>query len=316
MGFKNRNDLVSAFDKISITVNTMTNKNHSKADDAILGDGTYAERTLNNDTYVGNLYVENSISNRIKMYNSFSYIAVNSTGIVQTAILDEKRDYDNTNWDYTLGINYDIKNLFKVNLFGSFHKEQSNYLSLTLDPSDFSLIYNDNDYQFNSYSGGIALSKRIRNFGINTSFSVSNFTDRKQYQYGASLLWYPFGNTNFYSSSSFTYLLNNDEKQYIYSQYVGFKLRKNIRFELNGSFGNHQNFISTDGLISYNTLDPILFLGEAKLFLNYKKFTFIPAYGMQEREGSYNVYSGIDTFETITNKYNNNLYKLTILWNF
>lgn len=317
IGFKkqNKSNLLNSFDNISVTTNIITNKNYLKKDDALLGDGIYTENTLTNTTSIGNLYVENSISNRVKIYNSFSYITINSTGIVQTLNSDtEKRDYNNTNLNYTLGGNYAIKNLFNVNLFGSFHQEQSNHLTATPNLSDFSLIYKDNNYQFHSYSAGVAFSKRIKNVGINTSFSVSNFSEGKQYQYGTSLLWYPFGNTNFYSNSSFTYLLNNTKKQYIYSQYVGFKLGKNTRFELNGSFGNHQNLISSNGLISYNTIDPIWFLGDAKLFLNYKNFTLIPSYGIQKREGSYDVYTSIDTFRTIKNKYNNNLYKFTILW--
>lgn len=318
IGFKKQNiNFESSFDRVGITAIAITNNNNSKEKNDILGDGTYAETTLQNNSYIGNLYIENSISNRLKIYNSLSYLTIKSTGIVQTPISDsEIRHYNNTNLNYTLGATYTIKELFQINLFGSFHKEQSNYLTAELDTVNSSIRYFDNPYKFNSFSTGVTLSKRIRNLGISASLSTSNFSDKRQYQYGASLLWYPFGNTNFYSKSSFIYLLNNDEKQYIYSQYVGFKLRKNIRFELNGSYGNHQNLISTNGLISYNTLDPIWFSGEAKLYLRHKKITFIPAFGFQEREGSYYVFSDEDTYETINDKYNNNLYKLTVLWNF
>ena len=101
--------------------------------------------------------------------------------------------------------------------------------------------------------------------GINGT--SSRIMDKKINQFGASLSWFPFGNTNLYTLSSFTYQVENNTttpkqngnatNKTIFEQMVGGKLYKQGWIEGYITFGEIKNFTDKYAYLVYNQVYPI-----------------------------------------------------------
>jgi tetratricopeptide (TPR) repeat protein len=98
-------------------------------------------------------------------------------------------------------------------------------------------------------------------------------------QYNGAVMVYPLGNLNLYTISRFSYLQEADQNFSIFNQSIGFKAFKNTWLETLVTFGKLDNYIDTDALYIYNSIDVSTFkIGEtafyqagkhAQLRLNY-----------------------------------------------
>lgn len=316
--FKNffAKDIATTFQSVSISGGVGTNKNISTNKDNVYPDTLYVENTLQGETYLGNISLENKITNRLKVYNSFSYFNVKSLGVIHSALNDTSTKYSNNSYQYNFGMSYRFKNKF---LFGGtfgYFKEKSNYFSASLDTSNFSIRYYDNLFEHIAFSGTLYSYYRFKKFEVGISASVANLSDSMQYQGEGTLAFYPLGNQNLYSVSSAAFLQNGSEQNFIFSQRIGGRITKWLWAEAHASYGNHQNYLPSNGFISYNTVEPIQFTASANLSFKIGRLSIVPAYTLQQKESTYIQRNVGQQYSFINNNYFNHLITTSIKWNF
>ena len=260
--------IAGSFEKVSVTIGALVNNNISKKQEEF-----NIEKNLQGNTYITNVYVSNRITNRLSIFNSFSYSNVQSLGTVQFFLFpEEQKHYSNNNYQYNTGGNYVFKNNWTVGAYFGYYREQAQALAFGRpDPENFTLQTQDIVHEHHAFTGSLSVRKRIGNFGFGTSVATGNLATVTQWQLEGNVLWYPFGNTNFYSVSIFTWLNNGRNDQAIYTQKIGGKAFKNIWYELKGSYGNHQNYITDGGILAYNTVEPVWLTAEANLTFTFGK---------------------------------------------
>lgn len=320
VGYKKDNviDIASSFKSLSITGGGIFNSNISKnRDKNFRQNAQYVENTLQGNTGLVNLYIENKASSRLSFFNSFSYFNVQSMGIVQSNMPPvSKRNYSNPNYQYTLGGTYAAKKNLSIGASFGYFKENSQFLTSDFTVPNKPLTLNTYNSKIAAYTGMVSIFKRYHNIGFGLSQSFGNLSAVTQIQTEGNFLWYPKGNTKFYTSTSLALLKNDGNNQYIITQKIGGKAYKNLWFEVKGSYGNHQNYIANSGIVAYNTIEPIKFTTEANLSIFIKSFKISPSYTLQQRESSYFKIINPTTSQTIKTNYLNHLIKCTLQFNF
>lgn len=309
-------DLASTFNSISISGGVGVNNNISDVKAKEYPDTLYVENTLQGEIYLGNITLENKISNHLKIYNSFSYFNVKSSGIIHSALNDTSKMFSNNSYQYNLGMSYRFKNQLLVGGSFGYFKERSNYFSALLNTSNFEVTYYDNPYEHSAYSGSLYSFYRFNKFEVGLAASVASLSDSLQYQGEATLAFYPFGNQHLYSVSSAIFLQNGSNQNFIFRQRIGGKITNWLWTEAYASYGNHQNYLPANGFIAYNTVEPILFTAGAHFNFQIGKLSVMPAYTLQQKESTYAQHNIMQQTSFINNKYWNHLITTTIKWNF
>lgn len=166
----------------------------------------------------------------------------------------------------------------------------------------------------------LSLYKRFNKVSLGATYyrgSLFNFT---QNQGDAKLIYYPFGNLNLYTQSTFSYHLQdfgngNTINNSVFDQQIGFKTTPWLWVEGYGTIGNMNNFLMNDGLVVFNRMDTIkqrlggrlIMLAESNLKLTFD-YTFF------RNESEFFPYSGNESF----NKKEYNIRSLTgiLTWTF
>lgn len=308
-------DIASTFQSISISGGAGINNNISSNENTEYPDTMYVENTLQGETYLGNISLENKITNRLKVYNSFSYFNVKSLGQIHSVLSDTSKRYSNNSYQYNLGMSYRFKNQTLIGGTFGYFKERSNYFSALLDTANFGDNYYDNPFEHTAYSGTLYSFYRFKKFEVGLSASLANLSDSLQYQGEGTLVFYPLGNQNLYSVSSAAFLQNGSEQNFVFRQRIGGRITKWLWAEAHASYGNHQNYLPSNGFVAYNTVDPIQFTTGASLNFQIGKFSIIPAYTLQQREST-SFQQTLLGQSYLTNQYFNHLITTTIKWNF
>jgi len=309
-------DLVSTFQSVSISGGVGHNTNILDNENNQYPDTTLVQNTLQGETFLGNISLENKITNRLRVYNSFSYFNVASKGIIHTPFSDTSNNYSNNSYQYNLGVNYRFKN--QILLGGSFgyFKEHSNYFSVLMDTANFQINYYDNPFDHNAYSGTLYAFYRFTYFETGLSASIANLSDTFQLQAEATLAYYPLGNQILYSVSSAAFLQNGSEQNFILRQRIGGRITKWLWAEAYGSYGNHQNYLPLNGFIAYNTVEPVQLTAGGNLNFQLGKYSIIPSYTFQQKESTYLQQDISQNISFINKNYNNHLLTLALKWNF
>lgn len=313
-------DLASSFSKIAVSGGAILTDNITSNEDRNFAEGGLtAEVNLQGNTYVLNAYLENRFTNRLSLFNGFSFFQINSMGLVNTLETSTKRSYSNDNYQYNVGFGYLFKKDWRLGASFGYYKENWTLLYSEFSGPGQPTSYVDSAFANDAYSGSLRVDKRFREFNLGLELSTGNFAGLTQYQAGIELFWYPFGNTTFYSQTAYYFLQNDDQEQHIVSQYFGGLFSSRIGYKVGGSFGNHHNFLRSSGLYSYNTMDPIYLNGEIALdFRLTDHLSLCPSYTLQERELTYSVVSDFinQSTQTHSERYFNHSLICTLLWKF
>ena len=128
--------------------------------------------------------------------------------------------------------------------------------------------------------------------------------------------YYPFGNPGFYSLTSAAFVKDRRNKQWIYTQKLGGKIFNWLWYEAKVSYGNHSNYITQNGFLTYNTVNPVWLVAGANLKLYYKHLEIIPAYLFNQQQGSILHYTTETQSGIINYIYFYHLLTATLKWNF
>ncbi len=317
VGFKSQPvvDVASSFKSVSVTAGLIFKIPVPMTKE--MEELIYSEKTIQNNASLFNLFIENRTNSRFTFINSFSFFNVKSEGIVEAqSSRAQTKNYSNNNYQYTLGGRYVTTKNLSIGASLGYFKENAQFI--TSDFIDPSTPFNIQTFNSNNtaYTGMANIFKRHLNFGFGISAGLGNLGNVFQIQTEGTFLWYPRGNTDFYSSTSLSWLNNDETNQSVFTQKIGGKARKKLWYEVKASYGNHQNYITNGGIVAYNTIEPVKFTAETSFSFFLRKLKIIPSYTMQVRESSYFKIVTPSYSETSKKNYLNQLIKCTIQFNF
>lgn len=105
----------------------------------------------------------------------------------------------------------------------------------------------------------LGVSREIGDFTLGLNASRSDFNTSFQKQIGASLQWYPLGNTNLYAGLSVSSILRDSTSNLVYEPLVGGRILKNTWISAFVTTGNLNLYNEKAGYLVYNQADPITF---------------------------------------------------------
>lgn len=293
------------------------NYDKNKQIDFIAPSYNRGETNLNGDAFGQNIMIQSLRSKRYRYYNKLSVFESSTLGIEQFRIPAVKQmvKYTNLQYQYNWAMTHVSK---KERLFGIglayFHTSTSD---LDARPSfGGTIYYEEADTNYNNFLFSVTFGKRYKYFMPVISGTYSNLYTQTQLQGELSLTYYPMGNVNLYGTSSFSIISNNTKINHVISQKIGFKCTNWLWFEGKISIGNHQNYMTSNGFISYNTLDPIMKNASLDMHLYIKKFELVIGYSNQRRVGHYKQYMSPTIYSNTNFTYNNNNLTTTLKWNF
>lgn len=177
--------------------------------------------------------------------------------------------------------------------------------------------YNDYIYKLNNSLWSISLSKDYKIFSVSIYVTFSNFSERKQNQFGLSVTTYPFGNLNFYTNSTISFLKQKQGKNIIFDQLIGKKIFSKLWAETYLTFGNMTNYNEKNAFVIYNLSDKLKFkTGINLLFYITKHLDFSLRYQYSEKESTYIYYTNYDSFKTEIVNYSNHTIIGGLKWKF
>ena len=168
--------------------------------------------------------------------------------------------------------------------------------------------------------GFLSLYKTFNRVTLGASYyrgSLSNFT---QNQGDAKVIFYPFGNLNLYTQSTFSYHQQdfgngNTFNNSVFDQQLGFRTTSWLWVEGYGTFGNMNNFFMNDGFLIFNRMDTIKQRSGGRLIiLPSSNLKFTVDYTLYLNESNFSPYTGNESF----NKKEYNVQSLTgiLSWTF
>jgi tetratricopeptide (TPR) repeat protein len=294
-----------------------TNISSNENTDFITPDKTGADVILNGNVLGTNFACDIGIKNRTHFYNKFSLFNTKSMAIEQIQYANQNRSssYSNDHFQYNFGISKTFKNGMNAGIgFGFFH---TNFSQMLVRFDNLGIAtFKDSTLTYNNISIAGNFGKRIGNFHPLLNINYSNLYGENQFQTEGILIYYPLGNKNLIGSTAFAFVRNGTENQTIFNQKVTIKCLPWLWIDGKFSIGNHMNYMSNLGFVSFNTADPAKNNSGLDVHFYYKKLEFVFGYSYQTREASYTVYPTLTTSESTSYKYKSNNLITTLKWNF
>lgn len=146
----------------------------------------------------------------------------------------------------------------------------------------------------NDFVVSLSVNKTFQYVNTGISFSYGTLNEKRQYQPGAEITVYPFGNLNLYSTIKACMLLEYYSRDQMTDRLIiqnttGFKVFRWLWLEAEGSWGDYANFTEYNGSVVYNSLDvtnnrygarTIFWLkqGHLQFIINYNRYEFTNYY--------------------------------------
>lgn len=105
----------------------------------------------------------------------------------------------------------------------------------------------------------LGISRDIGDFTLGLNASRSDFNSSSQKQFGGSISWFPFGNTNLYAGLSLSSIVRDTSSNLVYEPSVGGRILKNTWISAFVSSGNLNLYNEKAAYLVYNQADPITF---------------------------------------------------------
>jgi hypothetical protein len=308
----------SIFESISLEAGMLKTNNYTAFKDKnIAAPYNNGQGTFYNDVQFANLTFISQLNPKLRWTNYVSYASNTYHELIQTTfpntttkdISDSSSYYQ---WNSLLQYTYNKWNI-AIGAGGYY----SGYITYTLAPPfpTPNLITTQKTTNSN-YSGSITIGRHFQYIEPTIGFSYSNLSETKNYISEAGITYFPFGNLSFYGNTKIAMVSNEFENNTIYSQLIGLKLSKKIWLEGFGASGNHENYLSEGGILSFNTPNKINWYAGSNLNFYFKKVDFSLGYVLQQREGSYSNNLNPNTVQTNQFNYTYNLIKTKITWKF
>jgi hypothetical protein len=275
----------------------------------------YAHGTFYSDVLFGNILINNQINPNFKLQNLFSLVSNTSNDLFQSSLpVERSQIFTNKN------------NYFQWNVIGSYYYKgwnigagfgayNSSYITYT-PPNQPNAPFYSTKTNTTNFSTSISLSRKLKYIEPSLAITYTNLSNTNTFSIEGALNYFPLGNLNLYGNTKIGIVTNDSETNTIITQLLGLKISKKIWIEGYGAFGNHQNYISDNGLYVFNTPNKINWYAGSNLNFYFKQIDFSLGYGIQERGSSYENGPNPSNTNTINYTYNYNLLKTKIVWKF
>lgn len=274
------------------------------------------EANLNGNAFGQSFMVQSLRSGNFRFYNKISFFETSTLGIEQfkMPVVKQMVTYNNLQYQYNWGMSYTSKKEFHFSTgLAYFHTKTSD---LDSRPMMGTMIFTEMQEIYNNFSIATTFGKRYKYVMPTLSLTYSNLYHLNQIQGEFSFTYYPLGNTRLYGTSSFALVNNDGQLNKVINQKIGFRCTDWLWLEGKMGVGNHQNYLSSNGFVSFNTLDPILRNASLDVHLYFKKMELVLGYSSQIRLGHYTQYMNPQESKTTNFYYNNNNITTTVKWNF
>ncbi len=279
------------------------------------------EADLNGNTFGESVMIQSTWNARIHFYNKLTVYQTNTMGIEQFSTPPVKHSelYKNRQYQYNWAGSYTTKSGFMFGVGGAFFQTNTSDL-LSKPPAvqmpGAQITFKEHDTTYNNHLVSFTFGKRLKYIYPSVSYTVSNLYGLKQSQEEFLLTYYPLGNVNLYGTTAYALIDNNGTNQTVFSQKIGFKCFDWLWFEGKYSTGNHSNYMTNSGFVSFNTLDPVKMHASLDVHFFVRRTEFVLGYSFQTRQAKYTQYTA-PTTSTVTNyNYSSNNLICTIKWNF
>lgn len=275
-----------------------------------------ADGSLNGNVYAGSLSLHHTIRNRFNWYNGISFFRSDALGRVQLLNENQEREFTNSYFQLNSAVTWQSQQGWMFGAGVGLYSTRASTLKANMDTANTRFRYLTITDMYFNFSGSVSAGKRIGNFLPSVTISAANMLNGSQLEGEASLLYYPFGNTNFYSRTMYAGIQNNGVFQNVFTQQIGGRITDKLWYEAGVSYGNLNQYITNYGFLTYNTADPVKLNAGADLRFCFKKLEIIPGYHFQVREGSYQQYKTPTDFTTTLFNYSTHYLTTTIKWRF
>ena len=256
------------------------NKAHKKSVEFYNTDNTFNGIGFNYKYFsFGNYTISNKVNEQItqKVRNTMNYFSAdivnftegNSTIYLNASLIKG----DNSIYNYYYSKDVINEKLSQYQIYLMWNKRISNGLDLQLSAtymretlswngkpwSNPSLETNFWNGSTNNFVGIASIIKYIKNFDITVGSTFSKINNEKQMQPFTNLVWYPFSNKSFYSTTNVSYQYNfdNDNDNFVLKQSFTTEINEKLNINLFGLYGTIYNYVDDNGLSIYNNLDAI-----------------------------------------------------------
>jgi len=159
--------------------------------------------------------------------------------------------------------------------------------------------------QQNVYAGNFSAYKDLWLFKIGAGAGISNMNFYHQFQQNLSLVFYPLGNLNLYSSTGFYHVLetkgDTSVKRNFLIETIGTRITDNFWLEAEVLSGNLKNTSLADGLYIYNGNESITGKYSLNFIILVNKLTFILSGSYLDY---YSTFTDINNYDTGLNRIN------------
>jgi len=145
-----------------------------------------------------------------------------------------------------------------------YNKFDNTWHTFDYNAYDYSITISDTSYYDHVFS--LSIAKDFRQFAFEIKGSHSRILEKKIFQIGASISWYPMGNTNLYASSSLVYLNDQTTGSTVFEQIVGGRIYKNGWLEGFATVGELKNYNEKNAYLVYNLVYPLSLRAGATIY--------------------------------------------------
>lgn len=296
-----------------------TNNDHNFAAKDILQQNAYAEGYFSGKATFGRLEIQSIHNKRLKMFHVIQCFSTTTLGRTIAPTFHYAQTGNNLNIQYNGMLSYAFNRGWKTYLGAGFYRQTySLYQFETTNPvSPDTFPKTKVFYQgfwSDCFAGVFGVSKRLPYCAPLLEIAVANFNQKLFLQGETSITYFPLGNTHFYGTTTFTLIKQDSLNQFVISQSIGGKITSKLWYEINGSYGNHQNYLAAMGFLTYNTLGTVRSTTGFDLRYYLNRFIINLLYRFQLREGNYFQVTRENIIQRPNFNFNNHIFSISITW--
>lgn len=276
----------------------------------------YGEATTTKNMTYGSVSLNHELGNKNSIYHSYSNISIDMLKKYSTDVKDTASSYTLTEHDYYISYTHQFKSFVISPAFHfinvGFNKFVANYTA-----ANNSYSFSKKDTSFINFSSSIAFSKTCDIFIYGLTVGYARLNGLTQVQAGVFATYYPLATTNFYGTSFITYMNQDQENRFVFTQRLGVKLASKLWLDGGVTYGNLQNYSEANACVVYNTSDKILYKYGAALVAPLTKHLELSIrYDAFAKTNSYYTLSSELKTETKTLNYITHLMLGGVKWKF
>jgi hypothetical protein len=281
-----------------------------------------SETKLNSGLTIFDLSSNLNFTNQFQTDINISY--VNSKSLLKGEVDDKTYLFEtkNNNFQANIVLSYLFKNNTKINLgYAYFNNDVSTLKNIPPVKNVQNVVvvkpyFTDTLINYKSNLLSLKVSKTGKIVNSFLALSYSELYRENFLQINAGLHYLIKGSYNLYGTSAVFVLKGLSNPNLVFQQNIGFKIYKFIWLENSVMLGNMQNVSAENGILTFNTSDPIKMNLGSDLLLKFKQFSIIPSYRYQIRSFTTSKMSEGKSTTTAETPYSNHLINLTFKWHF